>query len=627
MQPYDSQYFMTTSVSILENEHLREPQRQAYYKSYKHFITDRNESHAIIILPTGVGKTGVMGLLPFMVAEGRVLIITPQLTVKDTVIDSLNTDDSKNFWSERHVIEDSGALPVIIEYEGIDTTNELLYCTNIVILNVHKLQGRLDSSLIHRVGSDFFDMIIIDEAHHSTANTWVETLNYFSDAKVVKLTGTPVRSDGEEMSGKLIYHYKLSQAMANKYVKSLTNNEFVPDEVRFTLDGDTSKQYDEQAILTLKDEDWISRTVAYSENCSLQVVKESIRILNEKKSCSSIPHKIIAVACSISHAERIKELYSNQGVRTSIIHSDMNFNEIDSIKKDIENDRVDVVVNVNMLGEGYDHPCLSIAAIFRPFRSELPYAQFIGRILRYIQNTDQLEDNIACVVSHKLLFLEKLWQKYKVEIDESEVIKSLTVQNILQCTPENIGGDGEVLEIDVGQAYSEGGTVVEDAYMETEILKKYKAESEEINKQIKGLVDLLNIDEAEAKRIIQSQRAKEKRYTRPDLVYKQGRKDIDVRIKEEIVPELCVKCIPPHLMGRTSLSRCRLFFPTTYAWIPQKTEKEDGCLAIYFNHYLNQELGKKRPEWEISDYERANRLLDKQIEYVESILKDFYANQ
>jgi len=42
---------------------------------------------------------------------------------------------------------------------------------------------------------------IIDEAHHSTASTWVECLQYFSHAKVVKLTGTPYRPDGEKIVG------------------------------------------------------------------------------------------------------------------------------------------------------------------------------------------------------------------------------------------------------------------------------------------------------------------------------------------------------------------------------------------------------------------------------------------
>ncbi|MFB7121840.1 DEAD/DEAH box helicase family protein [Bacillus tropicus] len=56
----------------------------------------------------------------------------------------------------------------------------------------------------------FFDLIIIDEAHHSTARTWVETTQHFSKAKVVKVTGTPFRTDKEKIAGELVYKYKLS---------------------------------------------------------------------------------------------------------------------------------------------------------------------------------------------------------------------------------------------------------------------------------------------------------------------------------------------------------------------------------------------------------------------------------
>lgn len=90
----------------------------------------------------------------------------------------------------------------------------------------------------------------------------------------------------------------------------------------------------------------------------------------------------------------------------------------------IENHNVKVVINVAMLGEGYDHPYLSIAAIFRPFRNELPYIQFIGRVLRII-NEGLAKDNIAPIVSHENLDLDELWQKYKIEIQESEIIKRL----------------------------------------------------------------------------------------------------------------------------------------------------------------------------------------------------------
>lgn len=72
-----------------------------------------------------------------------------------------------------------------------------------------------------------------------------------------------------------------------------------------------------------------------------------------------------------------------------------------------------------MLGEGYDHPYLSVAAIFRPYRSLAPYSQFIGRILRRIpdQVTANPIDNIGTVVAHRDLGLDPLWKEYMQEKD------------------------------------------------------------------------------------------------------------------------------------------------------------------------------------------------------------------
>lgn len=57
---YNAHYFETVNPNIYDNERLREPQVQGYYKVYEHFTVRNKHSHAIVILPTGVGKTGLM---------------------------------------------------------------------------------------------------------------------------------------------------------------------------------------------------------------------------------------------------------------------------------------------------------------------------------------------------------------------------------------------------------------------------------------------------------------------------------------------------------------------------------------------------------------------------------------
>ncbi len=51
---------------------------------------------------------------------------------------------------------------------------------------------------------DYFDMILVDEGHHNVADTWTRLFEYFANAKVVSFTATPMRSDGQVVSGERV---------------------------------------------------------------------------------------------------------------------------------------------------------------------------------------------------------------------------------------------------------------------------------------------------------------------------------------------------------------------------------------------------------------------------------------
>jgi superfamily II DNA or RNA helicase len=625
---YNEHYFEMANPCIYDNNQLREPQIQGYYKVYEHFIVrNKKRTHAIVVLPTGVGKTGLMGLLPFHICEGRALIITPQLTIKDAVVDSLDPENPESFWYKRKIFNRVHETPTLVEFErGIK--REILDVANIVVLNIHKLQARLNSSPLNYLPKDYFDMIIIDEAHHSTANTWVETINHFDKAKVVKLTGTPIRTDGVELAGELVYKYKLSQAMAKGYVKSLRNIEYVPEQLLLTIDKDETKQYtvEELLALGLRDEDWIRRSVAYSRECSESVVTESLKLLeNKRRDGSKVPHKIIAVACSIDHAEQIKQLYVEKGYRAEVIHSRQTPEVQNEIKQDIENHRLDVIIHVAMLGEGYDHPYLSVAAIFRPFRNELPYEQFIGRVLRVIpeNEVEKTDDNIADVVSHHNLQLAELWEKYKIELQESEVIKHLQDENLPDDSGESSNGASSGADIiPLGLAKEQGtGTLTTDTYLNTELIKKQKEEERKQKESIDKLQELLHIDYEQALAIYNQTRTKDTAaFKRPDLYFANRKKNLDDQIREILVPQLITKF---HInQSEKNLADCRLF-NGKYAWIKSKATNNGAMLAMYFNTYLRSEIGKKREEWKVSDFDIAFEKLAVAEEFVEKILIEY----
>ncbi|MDK2836225.1 MAG: repair protein RadD, partial [Thermosediminibacterales bacterium] len=308
----------------------------------------------------------------------------------------------------------------------------------------------------------------------------------------------------------------------------------------------------------------------------------------------------------------------------ALIHSKMSKEEIEKNLKDIENHRVHVVINVAMLGEGYDHPYLSIAAIFRPFRHPLPYAQFIGRILRIIPPEEATEfDNVGQVVSHEFLYLDKLWEYYKNQIQESEIIAHLTkYEEDIDDANEDNDDNKRQYDTSIGKVHELGkGKVIHDTYLETELIRKRNEALREQRKKIEELRKILGISEEKAKQIIYQATSEDSELKRPDIYFKRKSKDIDERIKQEIVPELIVQF--KLQWDGDDLKNCPLFKNTKYEWIAKKGKNNAAFLSIYFNYALTQIIGAKKSEWVQSDLEIAERKLEEIREFVEGILSEY----
>lgn len=418
-------YFLETVPNIIGNKKLREPQITAYIKIEEYF-KNNPRGEALVVLPTGTGKSGLISIAPYGVSDGRVLIITPGLVTKKSVVKTLHPLED-NFWINYDVLFDPEDLPVVEEYDVDMLRSSLIKC-NFVIANVHKLYEQNPNSLLNVVPRDFFDMIIVDEAHHSVANTWQTALDYFPNAKRLHVTGTPFRGDSQELPGEEIHNTPLSDVMALKYVKWLrkvtTNN----NEMYFQIPGDQNK-YTKDQVLVLKDSEWVEKSVALSKECSMEVICESLNQLQQIKAASpNVPHKILAVACSISHAEDIANWYREKGQKVVVIHSEKSIIVAEELEKrflEIENNLCDVVVSVNMLMEGYDHKYLTVLALFRPYRSLNAFAQIVGRVLRAIPDdeiTDFAIDNNAVVVYHEETGLDGMWEFFAKEVDKSKRI-------------------------------------------------------------------------------------------------------------------------------------------------------------------------------------------------------------
>jgi len=434
------EFFLTVDASIEGNPDLRDPQREGHVRAYDFF--SRGGQKALIQVPVGSGKTGLIALLPFGIARGRVLVIAPNLTIRDELKKNLDVTKRRHcFWARCNVLspEVMSAGPYVAVLDSKDANIHDCDRSHIVLTNIQQLASSADRWL-PQFPDKFFDLILVDEGHHSAASSWRKVFERFPEAKVVSLTATPFRSDRQKIDGELIYRFSFKQAMLKGYIKKLQAIYVAPEEIYFTYEAEPHHHTLEE-VLQLKEEEWFSRGVALSPECNKHIVDSSLDRL-EKLRRSGTHHQLIAVACSVQHAKAIRSLYAERGYEAAEIHSDMPEEKRADVLQKLRSGLLDCLVQVQMLGEGFDHPQLSIAAIFRPFRSLAPYIQFVGRIMRVVvQNDPRHPDNYGYVVTHVGLNVDKQLADFRdMEREDRAFLEDLISGTEPEAPPEVLEG-------------------------------------------------------------------------------------------------------------------------------------------------------------------------------------------
>lgn len=607
-------YFTETAANILGNNKLRTPQIEAYIKAQEHFASSNED--ALIVLPTGTGKSGLISIVPFGLAQGRVLIITPGLVTKQSIRKTQELLED-NFWINFDVIFSAEDLPITCEYNS-QTLQSSLEQSHFVYSNIQQVYNDRGASLTKRVPFDFFDLIIIDEGHHAPAGTWQKTLQHFSKAKKIFVTGTPFRGDKQEVPGKLIHETPLSEVMRDRYVKWLRKETVNAHELYFTLAEQPGVRFSKDEVLELRDREWLERSVALSPECSMDVIERSISNLTElRKASPNVPHKILAVGCSITHAEDLRVWYQSRNLTAAIVHSDMEQSEIDTAFRVIDNHECDVVISVNMLMEGYDHRYLTVLALFRPYRSINAFAQIVGRVLRAIpaEEVTAFEiDNNAVVIYHQETGLDSMWNAFQKEVDRAKH----------QRTREYTITDEEYTRKEhalAGVSSSEAFVSDRDSYLEdldfNKIFSEKRAEIDSIATQkVQALVGLEGYDAevlAQLKNVIINAETKKAAQTidpnlvakRPEIARKQLREILTKKAQDEVATLLSDLNID---------EKASTLYPIFRNHVPvaKPNMPNDGILVSFINAKLAKKFGKVA--------ERDNSSLSKSIEHVEVIM-------
>ncbi|MEO9337159.1 DEAD/DEAH box helicase family protein [Mesorhizobium sp. SB112] len=487
------QYFLKTPAHIEENLQLREPQVEAYQILYEYFKAGGKT--AIIQIPVGCGKSGIAAIAPFGIAKGRVLVVAPNLTIKEGLFEALDvTNRQKCFWRKRNILTDEAMIGGPFA-TTLDTGN-LSVCekSHFIVSNVQQLATNTEKWL-HKFPKDFIDLIIVDEAHHSPAESWKKVLEHFDQARVINMTATPFRGDGQEIDGDLVYRYPFKKATFKGYIKRITASYAAPTELEFTAKGET-KVYTLDDVLAMKDKDWFSRGIALSDPCNQTIVDNSLEKLELLRETGTA-HQLIAVACSVNHARRITAMYEARGFKADLIYSEMDEDKKVDVKRRLTSGELDCIVQVQMLGEGFDHPKLSVAAIFRPFRTLAPYIQFVGRILRVIvQNSPGHPDNYGHVVTHAGMNLDERLREFKLfESDDQKFWEDVIGGKEPEPAAEVKSGEARMkLSEQVVVNYEIVDSLIEEQFT--------SAEQEDIIRELRENLERLGLDPDQAEAIV-----------------------------------------------------------------------------------------------------------------------------
>ena len=218
-------------------------------------------------------------------------------------------------------------------------------------------------------------LIVIDEAHHAVAKTYAEVMNAYPEAKKLGVTATPCRlRKGGFMD---LFEVLLMSWSTKRFIAAGRLSLY--DYMSIKADSE-----DQRRIfgLTQRGADGDFSLKEMSEKLD---VKPSIERLCDTILRYAADKKGITYAINIAHAEHIAEEYRLHGINAVAISSKTPKEERRTNIDRFKDGEIQVLVNVDLFGEGFDCPDVEFIQLARPTLSLAKYLQQVGRGLRVFE--------------------------------------------------------------------------------------------------------------------------------------------------------------------------------------------------------------------------------------------------
>lgn len=343
----------------------------------------------LLVLPTGTGKTIVFcKLIEQMVNAGdRCLVMAHRGELLEQAADKLSR---------------STGLGCALEKAESTCLNSWF---RVAVGSVQSLQRE---KRLAQFPPNYFDTIVIDEAHHALSESYQRVLAHFSTAKILGVTATPDRGDMRNLGQyfeSLAYEYTLPRAIKEGYLAPI-KAQTIP--LKLDLAGVATQAGD------FKASDIGTALDPYLH----QIADEMAKICQNRKTVVFLP--------LVKTSQKFCTILNEKGFRAA----EVNGNSADRAKilKDYADGRYNVLCNSMLLTEGWDCPDVDCIVVLRPTKVRALYCQMVGRGTRLAPGKDHL------------LLLDFLWHSERHELchpanlicETPEVAKKMT-ENLEQA--------------------------------------------------------------------------------------------------------------------------------------------------------------------------------------------------
>lgn len=445
---------VTDMLVLKKNQDLSSALEKVHAKCQTCTDFERNFPSLCFALATGVGKTRLMGafISYLYMAKGikNFFVLAPNLTIYNKLI-----DDFSNSSSKKYVFTGIGEFadnpPQIITGDNYEHhSNRYFSDVMINIFNISKINAEARSGkepkikrLSEYIGDSYFNylsglddlVLLMDESHHYRADRGMEVINELNPVIGLELTATPqIERAGNPIKFKnVVYEYSLSNAITDGFVKEpavATRKNFDPS--KYTAeDIDRIKLEDG---IRLHEDTKVALDI-YSRDTRMPIVKPFVLVVAKDTEHAGKLKDLIISSSFFSgyYADKVMEIHSNQRGE----EKDENIAHLLSLES--PKNKIEIVVHVNMLKEGWDVTNLYTIIPLRTAASTTLREQTIGRGLRlpYGKRTGADKVDKLTIVAH---------DKFQEIIDEANKPDSIIRRgNIIEIDDEDIGSLKEVI--------------------------------------------------------------------------------------------------------------------------------------------------------------------------------------